>query len=57
MFRLAERHPAGVTVACANKLKYHDKRNTEGIRQLLDVAELSDSWRTSFLQRLRTLEE
>lgn len=55
--RLEERHPAGVTVAFANRVKYHDKRNREAIERLLGVAELSASWRAGFERRLAELDE
>ncbi|MFH5181526.1 MOSC domain-containing protein [Paenibacillus sp. TAB 01] len=51
-FRLAERHPAAVSVAEANRLKYHDKSDFDGIRALLAVEALADSWRESFQKRL-----
>ncbi|MDF2715278.1 MAG: hypothetical protein K0R28_2203 [Paenibacillus sp.] len=49
---LAERHPHGITVAYANRIKHHDKHNIEGIRAILAVGELSESWRASFEKRL-----
>ncbi|TNJ62727.1 MOSC domain-containing protein [Paenibacillus hemerocallicola] len=49
---LAERHPHGITVAYANQIKHHDKQNIEGIRAILAVRELSESWRASFEKRL-----
>lgn len=55
-FRLVERHPAGITVAEANRLKYHDKSDLSGIRALLEVEALSDSWRESFQKRLKSAE-
>jgi MOSC domain-containing protein YiiM len=51
-FRLVERHPQGITVAEANRLKYNDKADFPGIRKLLGVDALSDGWRRSFEQRL-----
>jgi MOSC domain-containing protein YiiM len=56
-FRLVETHPAAVTVAEANHVKYHDKSDTAAIRRLLAVEALSDSWRESFLKRLETAEK
>jgi MOSC domain-containing protein YiiM len=47
-----ERHPLGVTVAEANRLMYRDKRDEAGLRRILSVAELSDSWRGKFASRL-----
>ncbi|CAG7648951.1 MOSC domain-containing protein [Paenibacillus allorhizosphaerae] len=53
-FRLAARDAAGITIAEANRLKYHDKSDTEGIRRLLEVSALSVSWRESFEKRIRS---
>ncbi|WNR45514.1 MOSC domain-containing protein [Paenibacillus roseipurpureus] len=44
-----------VTVAFANKLRYEDKFNREGIQRLLAVAALSGSWRQTFEKRLAEL--
>lgn len=56
-FRLVERHPAGVSVAEANRLKYRDKSDFDGIRALLAVEALADSWRQSFQKRLNGAED
>jgi MOSC domain-containing protein YiiM len=53
---MERRHSAAVTVAEANRLKYTDKSDIEGIKRLLAVAELSASWRESFENRLAELE-
>ncbi|WP_426451501.1 MOSC domain-containing protein [Paenibacillus sp. S-38] len=50
--QLVQRHPLAVTVAEANRLQYKDKKDYEGIRRLLAVEALSDSWRESFEKRL-----
>ncbi|UFJ41447.1 MOSC domain-containing protein [Brevibacillus humidisoli] len=50
---LEQRHPMEVTVAFANQVMHHDKQNTEGINRLLDVKELSTSWRATLEKRLR----
>ncbi|MCC2684917.1 MAG: sulfurase [Paenibacillaceae bacterium] len=47
-----ERHPLGVTVAEANRLMYRDKHEEAGLRRILSVAELSESWRGKFASRL-----
>jgi MOSC domain-containing protein YiiM len=47
-----ERHPLGVTVAEANRLMYRDKHDEAGLRRILSVAELSESWRGKFASRL-----
>ncbi|KIL37862.1 hypothetical protein SD70_30305 [Gordoniibacillus kamchatkensis] len=46
--RLLERHPAGITIAFANRIKYVDKRNRAAIERLLGLKELAASWRDSF---------
>jgi MOSC domain-containing protein YiiM len=51
-FRRVEQHPLAVSLSDANRLKYHDKSNLDGIRRLLAVDALSDSWRESFQKRL-----
>ncbi|OXM83363.1 MOSC domain-containing protein [Paenibacillus rigui] len=56
-FRLVEQDAAGITVAEANRLKYHDKSDWEGIRSLLKVEALSESWRDSFQKRLDAVEK
>ncbi|AFH60033.1 MOSC domain-containing protein [Paenibacillus caseinilyticus] len=55
--QLLERHPLGISVAEANRLQYRDKRDYEGIRRLLEVEALSDSWRESFEKRLEAAQE
>lgn len=41
-----------ISVTEANRLMHHDKSDLEGIRNLLKVDELSDSWRKTFEKRL-----
>lgn len=48
---LARREQA-ITVAEANRLMHHDKQDLEGVRRLLEVDELSPSWRKTFEKRL-----
>lgn len=50
---LKEREPHNVTVAFANNIFHHEKRNCSGIGRVLAVPALSASWRKSF----RKLEE
>ena len=52
---LERRHPAEVTLAEANRLNYRDKEDINGIKRLLAVPELSDSWREMFEARLAKL--
>ncbi|MCT2196906.1 MULTISPECIES: MOSC domain-containing protein [unclassified Paenibacillus] len=52
---LVERHPAGVTLAFANRVMHVDKEDAEGIRRILAVEELSASWREQLTARLNRL--
>ncbi|MBA2870294.1 MOSC domain-containing protein YiiM [Anoxybacillus calidus] len=54
--QLLSRHPLGITVSFANHIMYHDKYNQEGIERILGVQELSESWRTTLLKRLKNME-
>jgi MOSC domain-containing protein YiiM len=54
--KLIAKHEAGVTVAYANQIKYHDKTNNEGVEKILAVDALSASWRDSFAKRLAELQ-
>ncbi|MHA7965709.1 MOSC domain-containing protein [Paenibacillus sp. CAU 1782] len=47
-----QRHPGGISVSQANRIMHVDKDDHQAIRALLDVAELSDSWRKTFLKRI-----
>jgi MOSC domain-containing protein YiiM len=47
-FFLKERDPYGITIAFANQIYHHDKNNCVGIRKVLAVPTLSESWRRSF---------
>jgi len=53
---LARRHPAGLTVAEANRVMHRDREDAEGIRRLLAVRELSASWNQTLSKRLARLE-
>jgi MOSC domain-containing protein YiiM len=53
---LVSKHPAGISIAYANKIRFHDKSNIEGIKRILAVEGLSASWRESFKRRLQELE-
>ncbi|PZE21184.1 MOSC domain-containing protein [Paenibacillus xerothermodurans] len=52
IIRLVERHPGGVTIADAHRLRNTDVRDIKAIRELLSVDALSDSWRKSFERKL-----
>ncbi len=47
-FVLKERDPHTVTVAFANEVYHHDRKNCGSIRKVLKVSGLSESWRCSF---------
>ncbi|WP_246578461.1 MOSC domain-containing protein [Cohnella xylanilytica] len=49
---LVRRHPAGLSVKEANRIMHRDKKDTEGIRRLLAVEALADSWRDTLTKRL-----
>jgi MOSC domain-containing protein YiiM len=49
---LIEREAHGVSVAFANQIYHHDRKDREGIEKVLRVPALSTSWRISF-QELR----
>ncbi|MEW9700555.1 MOSC domain-containing protein [Paenibacillus sp. SI8] len=53
--KLLEKDEAGVTIAYANGIKYHDKANVAGVERILAVEALSKSWRESFAKRLLEL--
>ena len=46
-----------LSVSEANRLMHHDKGDVEGIRNLLMVDELSESWRNTFQKRLDGIEK
>lgn len=48
-----ETDPLGVTVAYANQIMHHEKRNIDGIHKILAVKALSDNWRASLQERLK----
>jgi MOSC domain-containing protein YiiM len=50
--KLVKRHPSGVSVAFANHIKYHDKKNKAGLQKLIQLDELAEVWRDSFQERL-----
>jgi MOSC domain-containing protein YiiM len=45
------RHPKGITVSYANQIMHHEKDNIEGLNKMLDIDELSESWRATFIER------
>lgn len=55
--RLMERHPARYTVAEANRIMHRDKHDAEGIRSLLAIDALSESWVNTLTARLDKITE
>lgn len=55
--RLLERPAPTATVAEANRVMHHDKGDLKATERLLDVQELSPSWRRTFEERLAGREE
>ncbi|MBP3963354.1 MOSC domain-containing protein [Paenibacillus lignilyticus] len=53
---LTESHPAAITIAEANRVMHIDKQDKAGIRSLLAIAELSESWQHTLAGRLEKLE-
>jgi MOSC domain-containing protein YiiM len=49
-FMLKEKDPHKITVAYANSIYHHDRKNLQGIREVLEVPALSESWRRSFTE-------
>jgi MOSC domain-containing protein YiiM len=53
--KIAERHPAGITVMEANVIMYHQKDNESAILKLLSAKELAASWQEQLGKRLDKL--
>ena len=45
---LVQHDPRGVSIAYANQIYHHDRKNREGIEKVLSVPALSASWQKSF---------
>jgi MOSC domain-containing protein YiiM len=54
---LLERHPERLTVQEANRVMHRDKADAAGIRRLLGVDALAESWRGTLERRLAKLEQ
>lgn len=54
--RLMQRHPLEVTVDYANQIMHHNKQDANGLKRILEVAELSASWRDTLSKRLLGIE-
>ncbi|MCT8138564.1 MOSC domain-containing protein [Anaerobacillus sp. CMMVII] len=48
---LVEKSSQGISIEFANQMMYHDNRNNEGIKKLLEVEALSASWRQTLMKR------
>lgn len=51
---IREKDPWGVTVAFANSVFYHDRKNRRSLEKVLSVPALSDAWRESFRKLLES---
>ncbi|RUS47116.1 MOSC domain-containing protein [Cohnella sp. AR92] len=54
--RLLERHPARITVTEANRVMHGDRTDKDGLRKMLSLDALADSWKNTFAKRLNRLE-
>lgn len=54
-FAVTYKHPAGKTIAEANRLMYTDKEDITALQELLDVQELAKSWKDQLGSRLKRL--
>ena len=52
---LIERHPKRVSILFANETYFHNPRDIEGIKKILDVSELAGEWKESLEKRLNKL--
>ncbi|HDX9589387.1 TPA: MOSC domain-containing protein [Bacillus pseudomycoides] len=50
--KLIEQNEHHITIAFANEMMHHDKHNIKGIKSILAVDSLSESWRNTFTKRL-----
>jgi MOSC domain-containing protein YiiM len=53
---LLEKHPLGITVAYANQIIHHDKKNLKGIQRILAVEALSKNVRVTLEERLKSVD-
>lgn len=47
-----QRHPHGISISEANRLMHVDKNDLDGARAMLQVEELSESWRKTLIKRI-----
>jgi Uncharacterized protein conserved in bacteria len=52
-----KRHPAAISLAEANRVMYQGKEDLAGMTALLEVEELSDSWKQTLLSRIERLQQ
>ncbi|MGP3786665.1 3-alpha domain-containing protein [Paenibacillus sp. 1A_MP2] len=55
-FRRISTDPASMTILEANRIMHQGKHDAVGMRALLAISTLSDSWKQSLLKRLAKLE-
>lgn len=55
-FRKIRTDDSSMTILEANRIMYQEKQNVEGMRALLALPALADSWRQTLLKRLNKLE-
>lgn len=51
-FKLLEKHPKGISVLFANQTLFHDQKNQQAVRKILEVKELADVWRKKLMKLL-----
>ncbi|MFD1738489.1 MOSC domain-containing protein [Bacillus salitolerans] len=54
---LIERNPNAVSVQYTNEVYFHDKKNIEGIRKILNSKDLAVAWKDILMSRLLKLEK
>lgn len=53
--KLLEHHPERISVSFANQIMHHEKQNAHGIKRILGIQELSESWRKTLFERLERI--
>jgi MOSC domain-containing protein YiiM len=53
---IIEEHAKQISIHWANHMMHHDLKNIEGIKKILAVDALSNSWRKTFTKRLEGTE-
>ncbi|WP_042345641.1 MOSC domain-containing protein [Bacillus massiliigorillae] len=52
---LLEKHPNQISVLYTNEVYFHETKNVEGIKQILEVLELAGDWQKKLTDRLEKL--